>query len=36
VGYNPYRRFRARPVDYVLVGAAVLVAVILVMWAFFG
>jgi hypothetical protein len=36
VGYNPYRRFRARPVDYVLVVVAVLVAVALVMWAFFG
>jgi hypothetical protein len=36
VGYNPYRRFRARPMDYVLVAAAVLAAVILLIWAFFG
>jgi hypothetical protein len=36
VGYNPYRRFRARPVDYVLVVVAVLVAVALVLWAFLG
>jgi hypothetical protein len=36
VGYNPYRRFRARPVDYVLVAVAVLVAAALVVWAFLG
>jgi hypothetical protein len=36
VGYNPYRRFRARPVDYVLVAVAVLVALALVLWAFLG
>ena len=36
VGYNPYRRFRARPADYVLVALALLVAVLLVIWAFLG
>ena len=36
VGYNPYRRFRARPADYVLVVAALLVAVMLVIWAVVG
>jgi hypothetical protein len=36
VGYNPYRRFRARPLDYVLVAVAVLVAAALVIWAFLG
>jgi hypothetical protein len=36
MGYNPYRRFRARPVDYVLVVAAVLVALLLVLWALLG
>jgi hypothetical protein len=36
VGFNPYRRFRARPVDYALVVAAVVIALALVLWAFFG
>jgi hypothetical protein len=34
VGYNPYRKFRARPADYVLVVSAVVVALALVAWAF--
>lgn len=36
VGYNPYRRFRAKPGDYVLVVAAVAVAALLVLWGVFG
>ena len=36
VGFNPYRRFRARPADYVLVVAAVVIALALVVWAFLG
>jgi hypothetical protein len=36
VGFNPYRRFRARPLDYVLVAVAVLLAAALVIWAFLG
>jgi hypothetical protein len=36
VGYNPYRRFRARRADYVLVVAALVVAVGLVIWAVVG
>jgi hypothetical protein len=36
VGYNPYRRFKARPSDYVLVVAAVVVALALVAWALLG
>jgi len=36
VGFNPYRKFRAKPADYVFVVAGVLVAVALVAWAFFG
>jgi hypothetical protein len=36
VGYNPYRRFRARPADYVLVVVALLVAIVLVVWAGLG
>jgi hypothetical protein len=36
VGFNPYRKFRARPTDYVLVAAAVVVVLALVVWAFAG
>ncbi len=36
MGYNPYRRFKARPSDYVLVVAAVVVALALVAWALLG
>ncbi len=36
VGFNPYRRFRARPLDYVLVIAAIVVAAALVLWALAG
>ena len=36
VGYNPYRRFKARPSDYVLVVACALVAIALLIWAFAG
>jgi hypothetical protein len=36
VGYNPYRKFRARPSDYVLVAAALLVCLGLLVWAFAG
>jgi hypothetical protein len=36
MGLNPYRKFRARPADYVLVAAAVFVALALVVWGIFG
>ncbi|MGA9276950.1 hypothetical protein [Ilumatobacter sp.] len=36
VGFNPYRKFRARPSDYLLVAVAVIVAIALVAWAFLG
>jgi hypothetical protein len=36
VGLNPYRKFRAKPADYVLVGAALLVSFALLVWAVFG
>jgi hypothetical protein len=36
VGFNPYRKFRAKPADYALVAAAVLIAILLVAWAFLG
>jgi hypothetical protein len=36
VGFNPYRKFRARPADYVLVAAAIVAVVVLVLWAIAG
>jgi hypothetical protein len=36
VGFNPYRRFKARPTDYALVVAAVALALALVGWALLG
>jgi len=36
VGYNPYRKFRAKPADFALVAAAVLIVILLVTWAFLG
>jgi hypothetical protein len=36
VGFNPYRRFKARPADYALVVAAILVALALVAWGVLG
>jgi hypothetical protein len=36
VGYNPYRRFRARRADYVLVAVALMAALALVIWAVIG
>jgi hypothetical protein len=36
VGYNPYRKYRAKPSDYVFVAAAVLVSLALLVWAFAG
>lgn len=36
MGYNPYRRFKARPADYVLVVVAVVLALALVAWALFA
>jgi len=36
VGFNPYRRFQARPIDYVLVALCIAVAIALVVWAFAG
>lgn len=34
VGYSPYRKFTARPGDYVMVIAAALLGASLVVWAF--
>jgi hypothetical protein len=36
VGYNPYRKYRARPADYALVAAALIVSLGLLAWAFVG
>jgi len=36
MGLNPYRKFRARPADYALVVAAIVVALALVVWGVFG
>lgn len=35
MGFNPYRKFRARPADYAMVIGAVALAVVLVAWALF-
>jgi hypothetical protein len=32
MGFNPYRRFRARTSDYVMVAAAMAIAGALVLW----
>jgi hypothetical protein len=36
VGFNPYRKFRAKPFDYLLVGVALAVIAGLVIWGFVG
>jgi energy-coupling factor transporter transmembrane protein EcfT len=36
MGFNPYRKFRARSADYVFVVAAAIAVVALVAWAFTG
>lgn len=33
MGFNPYRKFVAKPADYVFVAAAVLAVVGLLVWA---
>lgn len=34
MGFNPHRKQRRRPADYLFVAAALVVAVVLVAWAF--
>jgi hypothetical protein len=36
MGFNPYRKFVAKPADYVFVVAAVLVVIGLLAWALLG
>jgi hypothetical protein len=32
MGYNPYRKFKARPSDYVMIGVGMAVTFGLVLW----
>lgn len=36
MGYNPYRKYRARTTDYVLLAAVFVLAAALVVWALVG
>ena len=36
MGYNPYRKYRARPTDYVLLTVVFVAALALVAWAVIG
>lgn len=36
MGFNPYRKFVAKPADYLMVIAAVLAVVGLLLWAMLG
>jgi hypothetical protein len=36
MGFNPYRKFVAKPADYLMVAAAVLAVIALVAWALLG
>jgi hypothetical protein len=36
MGYNPYRKYRARPADLVLLAVVFAVAVALLAWALLG
>lgn len=36
MGFNPYRKFRAKPADYAMVVSAVVVAAAFVVWALLG
>lgn len=34
MGYNPQRKFTARPTDYIVLGIGLLTAAALVVWGF--
>ena len=36
MGFNPYRKFVAKPADYLMVVAAVLAVIALLVWALLG
>ena len=36
MGFNPYRKYRARPLDYVLLSVVFLIGIVLLAWALFA
>ncbi|MGA0269746.1 MAG: hypothetical protein ACPG7C_07795 [Ilumatobacteraceae bacterium] len=36
MGFNPYRKFSARPSDYLFVASGLLIAGALLVWGIFG
>jgi hypothetical protein len=36
MGFNPYRKYRARPLDYTLLAAVFVIAIGLLAWALLG
>jgi hypothetical protein len=36
MGYNPYRKFKARPSDYVFIGVGLATLLALVIWGFWS
>ena len=36
VGYNPYRKYRARPLDYALLTVVFVAGIVLLAWALLG
>ena len=36
MGFNPYRNYRARPLDYALLAAVFVIAIGLLAWALLG
>ena len=36
MGFNPYRKYRARPLDYILLSAVFLIGLALLAWAVLG
>lgn len=34
MGFNPYRKFKARPADYAMIIGGTVVTIALVVWAF--
>ena len=36
MGFNPYRKYRAKPVDYLLIAAVCVVAAAMLAWALLG
>lgn len=36
MGFDPHRSHRRSPADYVMVGAALVICVALLLWAFLG